>query len=118
MLGQPEVLQGTSRSHENDGTQVLTKVTARAIIIHHTGDKVNPMPAKYEIGQKIAITPLSRDSASPRDSDLQNYAGMTGEITNYYWIRPPAGDVFFLYTVRIGTEYKDIVLYEDEIERV
>jgi len=92
-------------------------VTAGAII-HRTIGKGNPMPAKYEIGQKVVIRPVSEQSLSIRDSDLRPYVGMTGEIINYYWVRPPATEVFYLYTVRIGTTNKDIVLYEDEIEHV
>ena len=74
------------------------------------------MPAKYEIGQKVIITPVDKQSLSVRDSDLHQFAGRTGEIANYYWMRPPTGEVFCLYTVRIDTSYKEIVLYEDEIE--
>ena len=95
----------------------LTKVIAEAII-HGTIGKVNLMPAKYEIGQKVVVTPVSKPGLSSRDSDVNKYAGLTGEIANYYWIRPPAGEVFYLYSVRIGNGYKEIVLYEDEIERV
>ena len=56
------------------------------------------MPAKYEIGQKIAIKPVSEQSVSLRDAALQKYSGQTGEITDYYWIRPPTGQIFYLYT--------------------
>jgi len=76
------------------------------------------MPAKYEIGQKVTITPVSKQSFSTRDSDLHQHAGLTGEIINYYWIRPPTSEVFYLYTVRIGTSSKEILLHEDEIERM
>ena len=95
----------------------MTKVIAEAIIQGTIG-KVNLMQAKYEIGQKVVIRPVSKQSLSSRDSDVHNYAGLTGEIANYYWIEPPAGEVFYLYGVRIGNGYKEIVLYEDEIERV
>ena len=74
------------------------------------------MPAKYEIGQKIVIKPVSEQSLSLRDATLNKYSGLTGEITDYYWIRPPIGPLFYLYTVRIGPSNEDIVLYEDEIE--
>jgi len=87
-------------------------------IIHHTIRRGNHMPAKYEIGQRVAIRPVSEQSLSPRDSALRQYASLTGEISNYHWMRPPIGEVFYLYTVRIGTSNKDIVLYEDEIEHV
>lgn len=86
--------------------------------IRHTIGKVNPMPAKYEIGQKVTITPVSKQSLSTRDSVLHQHAGQTGEIINYYWIGPPTGEVFYLYTVRIGTSNKEIVLHEDEIKRM
>ena len=76
------------------------------------------MPLEYEVGQKVVIKPVSEQSLSSRDSALRQYAGLIGEIANYHWIRPPIGEVFYLYTVRIGTNNKEIVLYEDEIERV
>ena len=85
-------------------------------IIQHTTVGSNSMPAKYEIGQKIAIKPVSEQGLSLRDASLQKYSGLTGEITDYYWIKPPTGQLFYLYTVRIGTSNEDIVLYEDEIE--
>ena len=76
------------------------------------------MSAEYEIGQKVTITSVSEKSLSPRDSDLRQYAGLTGEITDYYWIQPPTGEVFSLYTVRVSTSNKEIVLYGDEIVSV
>ncbi len=87
-------------------------------IIQHTVVEGNSMPAKYEIGQKIAIKSVSEKSLSLRDAALHKYSGLTGEITDYYWIRPPTGQLFYLYTVRISTSNKDIVLYEDEIEYI
>ena len=92
-------------------------MTAGAIIYRTIG-KGNPMPAKYEIGQRVTITPVSEQSLSTRDSDLRQHAGLTGEVTNYYWMRPPTGEVFYLYIVRIGSSNKEIVFYEDEIEHV
>ena len=73
------------------------------------------MLAEYEIGQKITITPVNKKSLSPRDSDLNQYAGLTGEIINYHWIRPPTSEVFYIYTVRVSTSNREIVLYGDEI---
>ena len=87
-------------------------------IIHRTIGKGNSMSVKYGIGQKIAIKPVTEQSLSTRDSILRKSAGVTGEITDYYWISPPTGEVFYLYTVRIGSSNKDIVLYEDEIQQV
>ncbi|MFC2020603.1 hypothetical protein ACFLU1_02245 [Chloroflexota bacterium] len=76
------------------------------------------MAAKYKIEEKVAIKPVGEQSLSIRDSILRKSAGLTGKITDYYWISPPSGEVFYLYTVRIGSSNKDIVLYEDEIEHV
>ncbi len=73
------------------------------------------MSVEYEIGQKVTIAPVSEKSLSPRDSDLRQSAGLTGEITNYHWIRPPTGKVFYLYTVRVSTSNKEVVLYGNEI---
>ncbi len=74
------------------------------------------MPAEYEIGQKVAIKPAGGERLSARDSDVRRYAGQIGEITDYHWIEPPAGGVFYLYTVRIDPGDKEIVLYADELE--
>lgn len=74
------------------------------------------MTHKYKIGQKVIITPVKPQQLSPRDSDIGSYAGQTGEVTNYYWIRPNRVDAFYIYTVRIGTGNEEIVLHEDEIE--
>jgi hypothetical protein len=74
------------------------------------------MAAKYKIGQKVAIKPARSERSSPRDSSIESYAGQTGEVTNYYWISPHGVETFYLYTVRVGPDYKEIALYEDEIE--
>lgn len=74
------------------------------------------MSAEYDIGQKVAIKPASGKTLSARDSSLRQYAGQTGEITDYRWIAPPAGGVFYLYTVRTDPGDKEIVLYADELE--
>jgi hypothetical protein len=71
---------------------------------------------KYEIGQKVIIRPVSEQALSARESDIESYAGKVGEVSNYYWINPRSGKVFYIYTVRIGADYKEVVLYEDEIE--
>ena len=75
------------------------------------------MAPKYLIGQKVKIKPAdSEHDTSPRDWAIDAYAGQIGEITNYYWISPRVGEVFYIYMVRVGTGYKEIALYEDEIE--
>ena len=75
------------------------------------------MDAKYKIGQKVIITPVKNQNSSPRDSALEPYAGQVGEVTDYHWINPStAVGVFYIYTIRIGTGHKEIVLHEDELE--
>ena len=74
------------------------------------------MAPKYEIGQKVIVRPVSDEPLSLRESDIESYTGQVGEVSNYYWISPRTGKVFYIYTVRIGADYKELVLYEDEIE--
>ena len=74
------------------------------------------MDPKYEIGQKVIVRPVSDQALSRRENDIESYAGQVGEISNYYWISPRTGQVFYIYNVRIGTNKKDVVVYEDEIE--
>ena len=74
------------------------------------------MSAKYEIGQKVIIKPVQEKSLSQREDDVNAYAGQIGEISNYYWISPRNGNVFYIYTVKTGSDFKEIVLYEDELE--
>ena len=74
------------------------------------------MAAKYWIGQKVVVTPVRTESFSPRDSDIAQYAGEMGEITDLFSISPTGGDVFYIYTVRLEVDEKNIVLHEDEIQ--
>ena len=74
------------------------------------------MTSKYERGQKVVITPVKGQPLSPRDSALEEYSGKSGQITDYYWISTGRGTAFYIYTVRIEADSKDIVLHEDEIQ--
>ncbi|MFC2003135.1 hypothetical protein ACFLV4_04235 [Chloroflexota bacterium] len=74
------------------------------------------MNPKCDVGQKVVIRPASNQPDPPRDCAIASYAGQIGEVTRYYWLSPRAGEVFYLYTVRVGTGYDEIALYEDEIE--
>jgi hypothetical protein len=77
----------------------------------------NSITARYKIGQRVTIVPAKDQSLSPRDADIEPYIGQTGEIVDYYWIRPNAGTrTFYVYIVRIGDSKKEIVVHEDEIE--
>ncbi len=74
------------------------------------------MPAAYDIGQEVLIKPVKEKGLSVREAALSPYAGMTGTVTDFHWMRPPTGKVFYLYTVQAGD--KEIVLYEDEITHI
>ena len=74
------------------------------------------MSPKYEIGQKVIVRPVNEQPSAKRGGDIDTYAGQVGEVSNYYWISPRTGQVFYIYTVRVGVDFKEVVLYEDEIE--
>ena len=73
------------------------------------------MVSKYEIGQKVVIALAKSERLSPRDSDIETYAGQRGTVTNYYWISSNKGEVFYVYTVQIAGGKKEVVLHEDEL---
>ncbi|MBA7664066.1 hypothetical protein ES703_72116 [subsurface metagenome] len=74
------------------------------------------MESKYKIGQRVIAKPVKTQPLSARDSGIEQYAGQSGIVTDYYWIRPSAGQVFYIYTVKMGESQEEIVLYEDEIQ--
>ncbi len=74
------------------------------------------MEPKYQIGQRV-IAELDKSQAlSARSSGIEQYAGQSGIVTDFYWIRPNAGQVFYIYTVKMGDGEEEVVLYEDEIQ--
>ena len=88
-------------------------VRVRFLTYFYCGDLMEP---KYKLGQKVIIKPVKNLTLSARDSDIGQYAGQSGIVTDYYWLRPNMGEVFYIYTVKIGDDEKEIVLYEDEME--
>ena len=74
------------------------------------------MTARYSIGQKVTIKQSDSQHLLARDCAIDEYAGQIGEVTNYYWISPRGGQVFYMYEVRIETGHKEIALHEDELE--
>ncbi len=74
------------------------------------------MESKYKIGQRVIAKLVKSQALSARDSGVEQYAGQSGIVTDYYWIRPSAGQVFFIYTIKMGESQEEIVLYEDEIQ--
>ena len=74
------------------------------------------MGPKFAIGQKVVIQPVSEKGLTQRESDLTTFAGQIGQISDLYSISPSAGQIFHMYKVRVGSEKKEIVVYEDEME--
>jgi len=74
------------------------------------------MDPKYTIGQKVIVKPVADQPLSQRENDIENYAGQIGEISDFYWISPRTGQVFYIYNVRMDTSRKEVVVYEDELE--
>ena len=71
---------------------------------------------KYVKGQKVIIQPIGGQGISDRENDISEYAGEIGEISDYYWISPRNGQIFYIYNVKVGETKKEITVYEDEIE--
>ena len=78
--------------------------------------KDNAVEPKYMIGQKVIIQPSGEQSTTQRESEINDYAGQTGVVTNLYWMNPPSGRMFYIYNVRVGQARKEIAVYEDELE--
>lgn len=77
------------------------------------------MAPKYQIGQKVVITPVKTQQLSPRDAALEPYAGQIGKVADYYWISlGSGGGVFYIYTVLMEADQKELVVHEDELEAV
>ncbi len=74
------------------------------------------MSHRYDIGQKVTIKPVGEQPLGPRCCTIEPYVDQVGEIIDYYWISPRAGEIFYVYVVRAGGENKDIILHEDEIK--
>ncbi len=77
--------------------------------------QTKPVHPRFFVGQKVVIKPISAP-LSTRDSTLEPYVGEVGEVANYFSISPRAGQVFYIYSVRIGADRKELALHEDEIE--
>ena len=78
--------------------------------------KENAIKPRYVKGQKVVIQPVSEKGLTQREYDIYTFAGQVGEISNYYWISPRTGQIFYIYNVRVGKDRKEIVAYEDELQ--
>ncbi len=85
-------------------------------MIHGTFRGSSLMEPKYQIGQKVIVKQFKTKLPSARDFDIGQYANQSGIVTDYYWTSPSRGEVFYIYTVKIGTDQRKIVLHEDEIK--
>ena len=74
------------------------------------------MEPTYKLGQEVIIKPIKNQTSFARESDIGQYAGQRGIVTDFYWIQPNAGGVFYVYTVKIRDSDKEIVLHEDEMQ--
>ena len=74
------------------------------------------MDPKYGVGQKVIIAPAGSQTLSARDTDLQDYVGQVGQVTDYHWISAGLDqNVFYIYTVQTAADKKQMVLHEDEL---
>jgi len=73
------------------------------------------MTTILEKGCKVIVSPAKNSESLLRDSQLEPYAGKIGTIADYYWIQPTGREKFFIYTVRLDGENKNIILHEDEL---
>ncbi|OGO23836.1 MAG: hypothetical protein A2144_09365 [Chloroflexi bacterium RBG_16_50_9] len=95
----------------------MTTVNFSIMILQQIDVSISMEP-KYSIGQKVRIKSVDAGAhASPRDSTLDIYSGQVGRVVNFYWISPRGSEIFYVYTVRVGTGNKEIALHEDEIEK-
>jgi len=78
--------------------------------------KDNKVRPKYIVGQKVIIQPVSEQGSTKRENEINQYAGQVGEVSNYYWINPRNGQVFYIYNIQVGEQRKEIAVYEDELE--
>ena len=79
-------------------------------------EKDNAIKPRYIVGQKVVIKPVSEKGLSQRDYDVNRYSGKEGRVSNYYWLNPRTGQIFFIYKVLVDDGRKEIVVYEDEME--
>ncbi|MFC1871967.1 hypothetical protein ACFLYF_06205 [Chloroflexota bacterium] len=73
------------------------------------------MTAEYEKGLKVIIAPVKNQTLL-RDAAFEACIGKIGVITNYYSIQPNEREIFYMYTVRVDDEDKEVVLYGDEFQ--
>jgi hypothetical protein len=78
--------------------------------------KNNAVKPRYVKGQRVIIKPVNEKGITKREYNVNEYAGQVGEISNFYWISPRTGQIFYIYNVRVGKERKEVVVYEDELE--
>ena len=78
--------------------------------------KQNEVKPRFIKGQKVIIKPVDEKGTTRREYSVNEYAGQVGEISDFFYISPRTGQIFFIYNVRVGRERKEVVVYEDELE--
>jgi hypothetical protein len=74
------------------------------------------MTPRYQRGQKVIIAPVKAKQLSPRDAALEPYAGHVAKVIDYHWLSTGEGArVFYIYTVLLEAEKKEVVVHEDEL---
>ncbi len=74
------------------------------------------MAPRYIVGQKVVVV-SPENSISPRDSSIELFAGQVGKVCDYHWINL-RDEVFYIYTVKVGVDEKEMVLHEDELRPI
>ena len=87
------------------------RIIMRNMTIQH-----QPTKPRFAKGQKVIIKPVSEGGLTQRENSVNEYAGQTGEISNFYWISPRIEQIFFITGVQVQSKEakKEIVVYEDE----
>ncbi|GEM_PF-1207498 len=77
-------------------------------------------PPKFITGQKVIIHPVKEGGRTPRDAAIEPFAGKTATVQDYYYIyTPDRSQVFYIYTVKLGSGDKaEVVAHEDELKSV
>ena len=107
---------GKARAEKLDKSLLRLTSTLSRIIIHQRFVWSILMAPKYQRGQKVVMTLPNAPQISPRDSALESYAGRVGKVIDYHWLNMSGGaGVFYIYTVLLEAEQKEIVVHEDEL---
>ena len=69
----------------------------------------------YEIGQNVIVTLPITNNGYLRRSQLEPHVGQVGEVSNYYHLATIKGEVFYIYTVKIGPDEEVVAFHTNEL---